>query len=68
MQVDDHLLSGGNTNEEAGTQITISEVLADGIFKLHEQNSNEKELEAGTKSNRECKQTWVKTQLRVQFN
>ncbi len=46
----------------------MSEILADGTFKLHKWNSNVRELEDGDKSNSECDQTFAKTQLGVEPN
>lgn len=68
LYVDD-LLSGGNTVAEAGVKkLAMTEVLADGAFKLHKWNSNERELEDGEKTSSECEQTFAKTQLGVEPN
>ncbi len=68
LYVDD-LLSGGETVPEAKDKKSVmSEILADGTFKLHKWNSNVRELEDGDKSNSECDQTFAKTQLGVEPN
>ncbi|CAB3978871.1 Hypothetical predicted protein [Paramuricea clavata] len=68
LYVDD-LLSGGNTVAEAGVKkLAMTEVLADGAFKLHKWNSNERELEDAEKTSSECEQTLAKTQLGVEPN
>ncbi len=68
LYVDD-LLSGGDTVPEAKDKKSVmSEILADGTFKLHKWNSNVRELEEGDKSNSECDQTFAKTQLGVEPN
>jgi hypothetical protein len=68
LYVDD-LLSGGNTVLEANDKKSVmSEILADGTFKLHKWNSNVRELEDSDKSNSECDQTFANTQLGVEPN